>query len=73
MTLKEMLERECRFYGAMNYDGTVDDAVTLHIGHDMLQRHKYEITSTKDGLYIDNTCVLINHLLGDNIVQISLV
>lgn len=73
MTLKEMIERECRFYGTINYDGTIDDDVAIYINHDMLQRHKYEITSTKDGLYIDNTRVLINHLLGDNIVQISLV
>lgn len=29
MTLKELLERECRYYGAINYEGSVDDAVTL--------------------------------------------
>jgi hypothetical protein len=57
----------------MNVDGTIDDDVAIYINYDMLQRHKGEITSTKDGLYIDNTRVLINHLLGDNIVQISLV
>lgn len=73
MTLQEMVERECDFYGLRNFDGTVDDDVAIYINHDMLQRHKCEITSTKDGLYIDNTRVLINHLLGDNIVQISLV
>lgn len=70
--LKEMLERECRFFGAINHDGTIDDDVAIYINYDMLQRHKREITSTKDGLYIDNTRVLINPYLGGNIVQISL-
>lgn len=73
MTLKEMVERECRYFGAINRDGTIDDAVTLHIGHDMLQKHKKELTSLHDGLYIGNTRVLIDHRLGGNIVQISLV
>lgn len=72
MTLKEMVERECRFFGAMNAGGTIDDDVAVYINHDMLQRHKHEITSTKDGLYIDNTRVLIDHRMGGNIVQISL-
>ena len=72
MTLKEMVERECEFHGAMK-DGMVDDDVAIYINHDMLKRHKCEITSTKDGLYIDKTRVLIDHRLGGNIVQISLV
>lgn len=72
MTLKELLERECRFYGAINYDGSIDDAVTLHIGHDMLQKHKQELTSLHDGLYIGNTRVFINGWTSGNIVQISL-
>lgn len=73
MTLKEMVERECKWHGAMNADGTIDDDVAVYINHDMLLRHRWEITSTKDGLYIDNTRVLINHRLGGNIVQISLI
>jgi len=73
MTLKEMIERECRFFGAMNMDGTIDDDVAIYINYDMLQRVKREITSTKDGLYIDKTRVLIDHRLGGNMVQISLV
>jgi hypothetical protein len=73
MTLKEMVERECRFFGAINMDGTIDDDVVIYINHDMLQRVKREITSTKDGLYIENTRVLIDHRLGGNMVQISLV
>lgn len=72
MTLKEMVKRECRFFGAMNMDGTIDDDVAIYINHDMLQRHKREITSTKDGLYIDKIRVLIDHRMGGNIVQISL-
>lgn len=73
MTLKEMIERECRYHGAMNVDGTIDDDVAIFINYDMLQRHKREISSTKDGLYIGNTRVLINPYLGGNMVQISLV
>jgi len=73
MTLQEMVDRECDFYGLRNFDGTVDDAVTLHIGHDMLQKHKQEITSMHDGLYIGNTRVFISGWTSGNIVQISLV
>lgn len=73
MTLQEMVERECDFYGLRNFDGTIDDDVAIYINHNMLQRHKREITSTKNGLYIDNTRVLIDHRLGGNMVQISLV
>ena len=70
MTLKELLERECRYFGAINHDGTIDDAVTLHIGHDMLQKHKQELTSLHDGLYIGNTRVFISGWTSGNIVQI---
>lgn len=71
MTLKEMVERECEFHGAMK-DGTIDNDVAIYINHYMLQHHKHEITGTKDGLYIDNIRVLIDHRMGGNIVQISL-
>lgn len=73
MTLQEMVDRECDFYGLRNFDGTVDDAVTLHIGHDMLQKHKHEITSLHDGLYIGNTRVFISGWTSGNIVHISLI
>ena len=73
MTLKEMLTREAQYYGLINYDGTVDDAVTLHIGHDMLQLHKQEFTSLHDGLYIDNPRVFISGWTSGNIVHISLI
>ena len=73
MTLKEMIERECRYHGAMNVDGTIDDDVAVYINYDMLLRHSNEITSTHGGLYIGNTRVLINPYLGGNMVQISLV
>ena len=73
MTLQEMVDRKCDFYGLRNFDGTVDDAVTLHIGHDMLQKHKQEITSMHDGIYIGNTRVFISGWTSGNIVQISLV
>ena len=71
MTLKEMLERECRFYGAINDDGTIDDAVTLRICHGMFQKHKQELTSLHDGLYIGNTRVFISGWTS-NFVHISL-
>ena len=73
MTLKEMVERECRFYGAINFDKTVDDDVAIYINRDMLHCYQNEITSTHGGFYIGNTRVLIDHRLADNIVQISLV
>jgi len=73
MTLQEMVDRECDFYGLRNFDGTIDDAVTLHIGYDMLQKHKQELTSLHDGLYIGNTRVFISGWTSGNIVQISLV
>lgn len=73
MTLKEMLERECRFYGAINFDKTVDDDVAIYINRNMLHCYQNEITSTHGGLYIGNTRVLIDHRLDNNIVQISLV
>lgn len=71
MTLQEMVDRECDFYGLRNFDGTVDDAVTLHIGHDMLKKHKQELISLHDGLYIGNTRVFISGW-ASNFVQISL-
>ena len=73
MTLQEMVDRECDFYGLRNFDGTIDDAVTLHIGYDMLQKHKQGLTSLHDGLYIGNTRVFISGWTSGNIVQISLV
>ena len=71
MTLKEMVERECRFYGAINFDKTVDDDVAIYINRDMLHCYQNEITSTHGGLYIGNTRVFINGWTSGNIVQIK--
>ena len=70
LTLRELIERECRFLGKTNQDGSPADWVEVWMSHKTFQRHWMEMRRGNNQLYIGTIPVRIDSSVGDGFVKI---
>lgn len=70
LTLRELIERECRFLGKTNQDGSPADWVEVRMNNRMMQRHWMEMRRVNNQLNIGTIPVQIDSGVGDGFVQI---
>ena len=70
LTLREAIERECRFLGKTNQDGSPADWAEVRMNNGTLQRHWIEMRRVNNQLYIGTIPVQIDSGIGDGFVQI---
>ena len=70
LTLRELIERECRFLGKTNQDGSPADWLEVRMSNGTLRRHWMEMRRVNNQLYIGTIPVQIDIGVGDGFVKI---
>ena len=68
--LRSLIERECRWHGKENVDGSIVDWVEARMNNNTMMRHLPEVRRVNDKLYIGTVPVVIDNAVGDGLVQI---
>ena len=70
LTLREAIERECRFLGKTNQDGSPADWVEVRMSYGTFQRHWMEMQRVNNKLNIGTIPLQIDSGVGDGFVKI---
>ena len=70
LTLRELIERECRFLRKTNQDGSPADRVEVRMSNRTFQRHWMKMRRVNGQLYIGTIPVQIDSGVGDGFVKI---
>ena len=70
LTLRELIESECRFLGKTNQDGSPADWLEVRMSNGTLRQHWMEMRRVDSQLYIGTIPVQIDSGVGDGFVKI---
>lgn len=68
--LKDLVERECRWHGYVNDDGTIEDDIAVAVNQRTVEKHCMEFRRIAGEMFLGHMRAVIDSGVGDGAVKI---